>query len=180
MSKFTSITNFINSNQIYLQRSNRFVMNITRPGGSLLSYMLCEVVNLPTSGINSIPYQIDNKPNTYIPYSRNYDNNQVALTIRENIINGAAEVFPWFEDWFNQIISKDPITRKYQVAYYNDFLGQAEFYALDLDGASTYKIEFFNVYPNSVKPSVYSYEESNNYSKIEVSLVFEDFKVIPT
>lgn len=177
MSKFTSITNFINSNQISLQRSNRFWMNISKPDGSYLDYKLCEVVNLPSSGISAIPYQIDNKPNTYIPYARNYDNNQITVTIRENLINGQTEVLPWFENWLNLIVSKDPTTRKYQISYYNDFLGQATFKALDLDGGSTVTIDFFNVYPNSVKPSSYSYEETNNYNKVEVTLVFEDFKI---
>ena len=41
----------------------------------------------------------------------------------------------------------------------------------------TNKIEFYNIYPVSVKPSMYSYEETNTYNKIEISFVFEEFKI---
>ena len=176
MSNFSSITNFINSNQVYVQRNNRFWMSIQKPGANL-DHMLCESVNLPTFGISSIPYQIDNKPNTYIPYARNYDNNQFSVTIRENIVSGLAQVLPWFDEWLNTIVIKDPVTRKYQISYYNEFLGQADFRPLELDGTATHKIEFYNIYPVSVKPSMYSYEETNTYNKIEISFVFEEFKI---
>lgn len=176
MSNFVSISNFINSNQLHVQRNNRFWLSVQNPNSSL-DYMLCESVNLPTSGISSIPWQIDNKTPIYIPYARNYDNNQFTVTIRENILNGKAQVLPWFDDWLNLIIKKNPVTRKYEISYYNEFLGQADFRPLNIDGSFTHKIEFYNIYPISVKPSSYAYEETNTYNKIEVSFVFEEFKI---
>jgi hypothetical protein len=178
MSSFGSITSFLHSNNLILQRSNKFAVNLRNPSGKTLNWMLCEMVNLPTNGIGSTAYQIDNKPNMYIPYTRNYDNNQFTVTLRENIQSNRHTVYPWLEEWLNLVVSKNPITRKYEISYYNDCLGSANFISYDLDMTPVFSINFYKIYPISVKPSQYSYEEMNTYNRIEASFVFEEFEII--
>jgi hypothetical protein len=177
MSNIGNISNFINSNSIIPQRNNRFSVDIINPSGEALDSMNCESIELPNNGITSIQYQIDNKPNIMIPYAKNYDTNSFQVTIRESLLNKKATVLPYFEKWLNLIVSKNPVTRKYEISYYNDCLGEAVFTAYDLDFSVSHKIYFYKIYPVSVKPNQYSYDERDTYTKVQVTFVFEEFEI---
>lgn len=166
----------IDSLQMNIARTNRYIAEINYKNNNIKS-ILCESVTLPENTISTVEYQIDNRPQFLIPYTRSYGNNTISISIRENTANGKPEVLIFLDKWLNDIIKKDVTNKNYTVNYYNTFIGQMNFKALDLNNTQLFKFAIYNIYPTSVKTSSFDYSESNSYVKIELTLAFEEFEI---
>lgn len=181
MSQFpnsSNIENFLNSEKTNVLRSNRYLANIFYNAKSI-SNLLCESIDLPEHGINTTAYQIGNRPQFLIPYSKNYGANTLNIVVRENITEEQKlEVLPFMENWLNDIVSKDTANLKYEINYYKEFLGQIEVSGLDINNTPIVYFKIYNVYPTSFKPSTYDYGDINTYVKYTITMAFEEFEIM--
>jgi hypothetical protein len=178
MTKQGSIDYFLNSKKTNLLRTNRYIANIFYKSKSI-DHILCESIELPENGINTTAYQIGNRPQFLIPYSKNYGANTINITIRENITEDKKpEILLFMENWSNDIISKDTANLKYEISYYRDILGQIDFSGLDIDNNKIIDFKIYNVYPTMIKPSTYEYNDINSYVKLTITMAFEEFEIM--
>lgn len=153
-------------------RSNRFSLKI--PKLANVRYTI-ESVDLPDSGINTFPFQFDNKTPTLIPYAANYGGNSISMVFREN----EEMTGPYLDvlKWLDTVIIRDHRARTYKIPYFSDIVSDMTITCEDTMNKEIYKISFIDCYPISAKLSSLDMNARDAYVTSTIVMSFAEFSV---
>ena len=123
----------------------------------------CESVTLPARNLNTID-RITAGPTRKVAVGSTYDT--VDMTF---ILSGNTEERSLFSTWQNFIV--DPSNGS-SINYYDNYTGSVDIVTFDKSGNETLKVRMIEAYPVSVGDIQMSWNESNTYATITVSMAF--------
>lgn len=153
-------------------RSNRFKVEMAKLDN--VKYTI-ESVDLPDSGINTFPFQFDNKTPTLIPYAANYGGNSISMVFREN--EEQASPYPSVLKWLDEVIIRDHRARTYKIPYFNDIVSDMNIICEATDDSPVYIINFIDCYPISAKLSSLDMNARDAYVTSTIVMSFAEFSV---
>lgn len=153
-------------------RSNRFKVEMAKLDN--VKYTI-ESVDLPDSGINTFPFQFDNKTPTLIPYAANYGGNSISMVFREN--EEQASPYPSVLKWLDEVIIRDHRARSYKIPYFNDIVSDMNIICEATDDSPVYIINFIDCYPISAKLSSLDMNARDAYVTSTIVMSFAEFSV---
>ena len=153
-------------------RSNRFKVEMSKLDN--VKYTI-ESVDLPDSGINTFPFQFDNKTPTLIPYAANYGGNSISMVFREN--EEQASPYPSVLKWLDEVIIRDHRARTYKIPYFNDIVSDMNIICEATDDSPVYIINFIDCYPISAKLSSLDMNARDAYVTSTIVMSFAEFSV---
>ena len=153
-------------------RSNRFKVEMSKLDN--VKYTI-ESVDLPDSGINTFPFQFDNKTPTLIPYAANYGGNSISMVFREN--EEQASPYPSVLKWLDEVIIRDHRARSYKIPYFNDIVSDMNIICEATDDSPVYIINFIDCYPISAKLSSLDMNARDAYVTSTIVMSFAEFSV---
>ena len=153
-------------------RSNRFTVEMSKLDN--VKYTI-ESVDLPDSGINTFPFQFDNKTPTLIPYAANYGGNSISMVFREN--EEQASPYPSVLKWLDEVIIRNHRARTYKIPYFNDIVSDMNIICEATDDSPVYIINFIDCYPISAKLSSLDMNARDAYVTSTIVMSFAEFSV---
>jgi hypothetical protein len=153
-------------------RSNRFKVEMSKLDN--VKYTI-ESVDLPDSGINTFPFQFDNKTPTLIPYAANYGGNSISMVFREN--EEQASPYPSVLKWLDEVIIRNHRARTYKIPYFNDIVSDMNIICEATDDSPVYIINFIDCYPISAKLSSLDMNARDAYVTSTIVMSFAEFSV---
>ena len=132
-------------------------------------------MDLPDSGINTFPFQFDNKTPTLIPYAANYGGNSISMVFREN--EEQASPYPSVLKWLDEVIIRNHRARTYKIPYFNDIVSDMNIICEATDDSPVYIINFIDCYPISAKLSSLDMNARDAYVTSTIVMSFAEFSV---
>jgi hypothetical protein len=156
-----------------LARNNLFEVFLFPPQ-SLLDFqllvdvpLLCESVSIPGRQITSFEYPLHSfRQDVKVP--NGYLNADIDLTF---LLTNDFQIKKLIESWSDLVVDK----QSYSVNYLRDYCGNINIRSLDQRGSNTYETTLFNAWPITINPIELENQNTNDYTRFQVTFTFEDF-----
>jgi hypothetical protein len=131
----------------------------------------CDSLEFPGKNLNTAEYKISGLNRAKIPILRNYS--EINLSFYHDMIN--FPMYEFFNTWIELAAPRDNV-----VAYYDDIVVKEGIELIQWEEGSdevNFVVRLRNAYPIAVT-SMQSNWGDDNFQKVNVSFVFEEFKVV--
>lgn len=130
----------------------------------------CQSCSLPGKQLNTL------ERNTYGPTRKVASSSVYQDVIFSFIVGDDFNEKRYFNIWHNQIVNN---INGNNVAYYDDYVGQIFITTYGKDGFPNYKILLEEAYPISVDEIPLSWDSSNDYVRINVTIAYRKWSNVP-
>ena len=158
-----------------LSKTNRYEVEILapshHPGGTEgINYSLfCNSITMPGHNLKQQTQQFATEPAREMVQARSFAGNITAtFYLDQNLV-----VKSWFDKWLE--LTVNPATHK--ARYYNEYIGEMSIYQLGGKGR-TYGIKCEEVYPATIAPIEYSYDNTDSIGLLTVEFAYRRWKEI--
>lgn len=176
ITKFQTLSGF--------QRSNRFEITITPPGGiadasQIKNFIFhASSVQIPSQVINYYPYSISpGGPMLDIPMKREYDERFII----DFIVDKTWKCRTFFDQWMEWIF-KSHINNGYKTSsmtnYYDDIVGTVTIAALDTNDNVNKQIRLEKAWPSTILPTQMMHDNPNDYLTLSVDMNYRYYTVL--